>query len=425
MNISNLHSDFLKSSGIATDTRKIRENSIFFALKGENFDGNNYAEDALNKGAKLAVVDDKDLQGKGYFYCKDVLTCLQELANYHRRFLNLPILAITGSNGKTTTKKLVLNVLQQKLKAVATKGNLNNHIGVPLTLLSFNEGTEIGIVEMGANHQKEIQALCKIAEPNFGYITNYGKAHLEGFGGVEGVIKGKSEMYSFISNNNGLAFVNAEDSIQLSKTKNMKRFTIGEKNADCIVNCLQTHPKLKIKYQNTTIKSELFGSYNFKNVAAAVGIAEYFKLSFSEIKKGIESFTTEEYRSQFIQTEKNTILMDAYNANPTSMEAALRNFEAIKAKQKMLILGDMFEIGKDAIKEHEFIIQLTKELKFDTILVCGHTFFDANKNLKNIVSAFKNFDDLKIHLQENVITNFHILLKGSRGMALERCLVDL
>ena len=422
MDISKLHSIFLKSNGVSTDTRTIKKDSIFFALTGENFNGNAYAKQALEKGAKLAVVDDKNLIGDSYFYCEDVLICLQQLSNFHRKYLKLPIIAITGSNGKTTTKKLVYNVLKQKFDAKATKGNLNNHIGVPLTLLSFTDKTEIGIVEMGANHQKEIELLCSIAEPNYGYITNYGKAHLEGFGGVEGVIKGKSEMYDFISSNNGVAFVNADDEIQLTKTKNMSRYSIGEKDADCIIECLETNPTIKIKFQDKPIQSTLIGSYNFKNIAAAVGIGAYFKLSFDAIKKGIESFTTEGNRSQFIETKHNTILLDAYNANPTSMEAALNNFSIIDKQDKMLILGDMFEIGEDSLKEHETIIKLAGKLQFKKILVCGHYFFNANENSNHKVEAFKNYDDLANYLKKKSFHNKSILIKGSRGMALERCL---
>jgi UDP-N-acetylmuramoyl-tripeptide--D-alanyl-D-alanine ligase len=424
-NISKLHSIFLQSNGVSTDTRTLEKGCIFFALTGDNFDGNKYAKKALEKGAQLAVVSDKNLTGDSFFHCDDVLVCLQKLANYHRNFLKLPIIAITGSNGKTTTKKLTYNVLKQKFNAKATKGNLNNHIGVPLTLLSFTEKTEIGIVEMGANHQKEIESLCQIAEPNFGYITNYGKAHLEGFGGIDGVIKGKSEMYDFINSNNGMVFVNAEDDIQLDKTKKLNRFIIGEKNADCIVTCLATQPKLKVLYKDQPIQSKLIGAYNFKNIAAAIGFGDYLKLTFEEIKEGIESFRTEQNRSQFVKSKRNTVLLDAYNANPTSMDAALHNFSTINAKKKTVILGDMFEVGKDSLKEHEVIINLAEKLQFKHILVCGNYFFEANQNLKNKVEAFQNFEKLAEFLKNKPIKDHTILIKGSRGMALERCLALL
>jgi UDP-N-acetylmuramoyl-tripeptide--D-alanyl-D-alanine ligase len=425
MNLAALHTLFLNSNGISTDTRKIEPNTIFFALKGEHFNGNEYAELALKNGATLAVVDDKKLENKAFFHCEEVLKCLQELANYHRRFLDLPVIAITGSNGKTTTKKLISNVLQQKLNAQATKGNLNNHIGVPLTLLSFNEKTEIGIVEMGANHQSEIAALCKIAEPNFGYITNFGKAHLEGFGGIEGVIKGKSELYKHIIANKGTLFINADDELQVEKTAKAKRFSIGIEAADCQVKLIKTHPKVVVGYQGKEIKSDLFGAYNFKNIAAAIGIGEYFNVTAEDIKKGIESFTTEDNRSQLLQTKNNAILLDAYNANPSSMQVALENFHDLEANNKMLILGDMFEIGEDSLKEHQQVIKLALQLQFDTIILCGSFFEEANQSQTDQVLAFKNFQELANYLQIKTLKNKTILIKGSRGMALERCLANL
>lgn len=425
MDISKLHEHFLNSSGVSTDTRKIEKDTIFFALKGANFNGNEYAHLALKKGAKIAVVDDANLENEHFLHCNDVLKCLQELANFHRKYLGLPIVAITGSNGKTTTKKLIFSVLQQKFNTRATQGNLNNHIGVPLTLLSFNKETEVGIVEMGANHQGEIAALCKIAEPDYGYITNFGKAHLEGFGGIEGVIKGKSELYEHITAKNGLLFINADDDLQVEKTKNAKRFSIGTNSADCKVELVKTHPTVVVKYRNQQIKSQLLGAYNFKNIAAAIGIGEFFKLSVEAIKKGIEHFTTEENRSQLLQTKNNAILLDAYNANPSSMQAALENFHGIDAEHKVLILGDMFEIGEDSIKEHQHIIELANQLQFEDVLVCGEAFYEANQKLNHPVIAFQKFEDIADYLKKNVFKDKTILIKGSRGMALERCLDEL
>lgn len=426
MDISKLHQLFLESEGVSTDTRNIKQNTIFFALKGDHFDGNAYAAQALKKGAKLAVVDDATLEGEHYFYCNEVLKCLQQLAHFHRKYLNLPIIGITGSNGKTTTKKLVLNVLQQKFEAKATQGNFNNHIGVPLTLLSFDQKTQIGIVEMGANHQGEIAALCAIAEPNYGYITNFGKAHLEGFGGIEGVIKGKSELYLHLIKNEGLAFINADDALQVEKTKNANSFSIGKTAAaDCVVDLIETHPKIKVSFKGTSIQSELFGIYNFKNIAAAIGIGDYFQLSTEEIRNGIERFTTEENRSQLLQTNNNTILLDAYNANPSSMQAAMENFKAFQADQKVLILGDMFEIGKDTIKEHQSIIELALKLQFQQTLLCGEAFYEANQKLNCPVDAYQKFEDLALRLKSKPVEGQTILIKGSRGMALERCLEKL
>lgn len=425
MDISKLHEHFLNSSGVSTDTRKIEKDTIFFALKGANFNGNEYAHLALKKGAKLAVVDDANLENEHFLQCNDVLKCLQELANFHRKYLGLPIVAITGSNGKTTTKKLIFSVLQQKFNTQATQGNLNNHIGVPLTLLSFNKETEVGIVEMGANHQGEIAALCKIAEPDYGYITNFGKAHLEGFGGIEGVIKGKSELYEHITAKNGLLFINADDDLQVEKTKDAKRFSIGTNSADCKVELVKTHPTVVVKYRNQQIKSQLLGAYNFKNIAAAIGIGEFFKLSVEAIKKGIEHFTTEENRSQLLQTKNNAILLDAYNANPSSMQAALENFHGLDAEHKVLILGDMFEIGEDSNKEHQHIIELANQLQFEDVLVCGEAFYEANQKLNHPVIAFQKFEDIADYLKKNVFKDKTILIKGSRGMALERCLDEL
>lgn len=425
MDISKLHQHFLNSKGVSTDTRKIEKDSIFFALKGANFNGNEYAHLALKKGAKLAVVDDVNLKDEHFLHCDDALKCLQELANFHRKYLGLPIIAITGSNGKTTTKKLIFSVLQQKFNTKATQGNLNNHIGVPLTLLSFNKETEIGIVEMGANHQGEIAALCKIAEPDYGYITNFGKAHLEGFGGIEGVIKGKSELYKHITANNGFLFINADDDLQVEKTKGAKRFSIGVNSADCEVELVKTHPTVVVSYQNQQIKSKLLGAYNFKNIAAAIGIGAYFKIPTGAIKEGIESFTTEENRSQLLQTKNNAILLDAYNANPSSMQVALENFHGLDAEHKVLILGDMFEIGEDSIKEHQHIIELANQLRFEDVLVCGEAFYEANQKLNRPVIAFQKFEDVSKYLKKNVFKDKTILIKGSRGMALERCLDEL
>lgn len=422
MNIEQLHQHFLSSSGISTDTRKIIPNSLYFALKGERFDGNTFAEEAVKKGASLAVVDDPTLKGDKFYTCKDVLSCLQQLANYHRRYLAIPIIAITGSNGKTTTKKLIYSVLSQAYKAKATQGNLNNHIGVPLTLLSFDQDTEIGIVEMGANHQKEIEALCQIAAPNFGYITNYGKAHLEGFGGIQGVIKGKSEMYVYLEDNQGIAFVNADDALQLEKSINNHCFTFGAKNANCNVVLVSANPNLVVKYDEVNIESNLVGAYNFRNIRSAIGIGHYFKVPIDKIKKGIENFSTENNRSQVIKQGTNTILLDAYNANPTSMLAALESFVSLDDNKKVVILGDMFEIGEDTLKEHVEIIQQVKKLNFDLILICGDTFYKANSTLEEKVRGFLDFHQLAEFLKQHPIQDRSILIKGSRVMALERCL---
>lgn len=421
MDTKQLHALFLECTKANTDTRNIEKNALFFALKGENFNGNKYAEQAIEKGAKYAIVDETEYATHpNIFLVNNVLNSLQQLAAYHRSYLNLPIIALTGSNGKTTTKELINIVLSEKYRTVATNGNLNNHIGVPLTLLSMDKTTEIGIVEMGANHQKEIAFLCEIAKPNYGYITNFGKAHLEGFGGVEGVIKGKSEMYDYLITNNKTAFVNSEDPIQVKKTHNTNIFTFGNSTSNVQTAFIEAQPNVKVKYNNTAIHSNLIGAYNYNNIAAAITIGNYFKVDDSAIKKAIESYKPNNNRSQIIQKENLKIILDAYNANPTSMQAALQNFEKQEG-YKIAVLGDMFELGIEAEKEHQNIANLAISLQIDTIIFVGENFFKtAIKNSK--ASFFKTFDAFKTEFSINNKLNTTLLIKGSRGMALERTL---
>jgi UDP-N-acetylmuramoyl-tripeptide--D-alanyl-D-alanine ligase len=418
--ITDLYSKFVESSSVCTDTRKIESNCLFFALKGDNFDGNLYADEALEKGASLAVIDNPDQQGDRKILVENVLTALQDLAHFHRKQLKLPIVAITGSNGKTTTKKLVSEVLSKRFKVRATKGNLNNHIGVPLTLLSFTAELDLGIVEMGANHQKEIESLCKIAEPNYGYITNFGKAHLEGFRGIEGVIKGKSELYDYLIHHDGLIFFNRDDDIQVKKAVNFKNYSIGEKPlSDCRVTFMKANPFVELEYSHLQIKSQLIGEYNFKNIAAAIGIGRYFGVGRDKIKEAIENFEPEEMRSQVIEKNDLKILLDAYNANPTSMKAALDSFKKMSATSHTVILGDMFEIGETTLEEHRQILKICEALNFDSILVCGEHFSEASKGFENI-SSFKTTTDLTAFISKNKPkASSFILIKGSRGMQLE------
>lgn len=419
MTTKKLHSLFLNSSGVSTDTRKIKKNQIYFALKGDNFDGNNYADEALEKGALKAVINKQQENMKNKILVKDVLKSLQNLATYHREYLELPIIAITGSNGKTTTKRLVDEVLSQKFNVRSTRGNLNNHIGVPLSLLELDHKTEIGIIEMGANHQKEIEFLSNLTKPDFGYITNFGKAHLEGFGGIKGVIKGKSELYDHLKLHNKVAFVNADDTKQMQKLKNTKKYSFGEaEQADLNIYFKKAEPVVELEFQGIDIKSKLIGSYNFRNIAAAVGIGTYFGVDALDIKSAIQKFEAKDNRSQVKITAHNTLISDAYNANPTSMEAALRSFDHQEADIKVAILGDMYELGDDKIKEHQAVANLAKKLSLDSVLFCGEIFSKAlyNSDLK----TFKNFNTLKKHLKNNPIKNAHILIKASRGMALER-----
>jgi UDP-N-acetylmuramoyl-tripeptide--D-alanyl-D-alanine ligase len=421
LKIEQLHSFFLECNAVSTDTRKIKHNAMFFALKGENFNGNTYAQQALDAGAKFAIIDEAQYRVPNKtILVNNVLEILQELASFHRSYLDLPIIALTGSNGKTTTKELINCVLSKKYKTTATLGNLNNHIGVPLTLLSMTKQTEIGIVEMGANHQKEIEFLCKIAKPDFGYITNFGKAHLEGFGSIEGVIKGKSEMYDFLKANNKIIFVNSSDEVQVKKTINATRFTFGNTLADVEINFLEAQPFVISKYKTLDIKSQLIGDYNFNNIAAAIAIGTYFKIEPKAIKSAIETYRPTNNRSQIINKGTNEIILDAYNANPTSMRAALLNFEKQRGN-KIAILGDMFEVGEQAAIEHENIAQLATSINIDHVILVGENFYNTEINIDNLRKC-KSFNELENTIKINEIENSTLLIKGSRGMALERLL---
>jgi len=415
MKIAALYKLYTQHFLVDTDTRTIRKNTLFFALKGTNFNGNSFAEDALNLGASFAIVDDKAYQTKKNIILVDtVLETLQQLANYHRRKLGIRIIGLTGSNGKTTTKELIAIVLRKKYNIQATKGNLNNPIGVPLTLLSMTDKTELGIVEMGANHQKEIEFLCTLCEPDFGYITNFGKAHLAGFGGIAGVIKGKSELYTFLKENNKTAFINPEDKIQLEKSKALQavNFKIDE------LKFIEVTPFVKLSYRDITIQSNLIGVYNYSNIAAAISIGTYFKVSKEEIKEAIESYVPQNNRSQIIETANNKIILDAYNANPSSMTVALENFAAIKTDNKVVIMGDMFELGEESIYEHQAIVDLATSLSFDEIFLVGENFHQTVTEKHQFLS----YNLLEAYIKKNPLEKQSILIKGSRGMRLERIL---
>ncbi|MGV6829839.1 MAG: UDP-N-acetylmuramoyl-tripeptide--D-alanyl-D-alanine ligase, partial [Flavobacteriales bacterium] len=418
MKIDQLHSHFLNSSGICTDTRKISKNCLFFSLKGDHFNGNKFAKEALSNGAYKAIIEEKKYQTEHTILVKNCLETLQKLANYHRNYLKIPILALTGSNGKTTTKELIKEVLSQKYKVTATKGNLNNHIGVPLTLLSMDLNTEIAIVEMGANHYNEITQLCEIIQPDYGYITNFGKAHLEGFGSLEGVIEAKTELFQYLKENNKTVFVNATDDIQLKKSKHIKRITFGEKDEDCNLNLKDASKQVTIVYKNTEIKSNLIGLYNFNNIAASICIGHYFKVSKEKIKYAIEHYTPTNNRSQVIKQNSNTIILDAYNANPTSMLAALENLIQTKSLNKVLILGDMFELGTNSSKEHQNLVHFIEQNTFNQVYLVGNYFFETLTTSPKI-KRFKKIEELKQFLNIQPLQKSTILIKGSRGMALE------
>lgn len=424
MTIAEIHRLFLKCNSISTDTRKIENSSMFVALKGENFDANTFAEEALAKGAKYVIVDNPAYAtNEKTILVENSLIALQQLATYHREFLKIPIVALTGSNGKTTTKELIHVVLAKKFKTKATKGNLNNHIGVPLTLLSFDDKTEIGIVEMGANHQKEIEFLCEIAKPDYGYITNFGKAHLEGFGGVEGVIKGKSEMYTYLKANNKTVFVNLDDAIQNDKTTDFNRITFSQKDssANLFINEISANPFVKIKTLNTEIKSHLIGLYNANNINAAITIGNYFGVSENDLKEAIESYIPENNRSQLITKNSNEIILDAYNANPSSMKVALENFIQLDKKNKVVIIGDMYELGEESLAEHEAIVNyLSEKADFDCCFL-GKDFY-GNAISKDNFHFYESFDTFSKQFNFLNCKEKTILIKGSRGMALERTL---
>jgi UDP-N-acetylmuramoyl-tripeptide--D-alanyl-D-alanine ligase len=412
MNIPQLYRYYSEHFLADTDTRSIRKNTMFFALKGPNFNGNTFAEKALALGASYAVVDEKEYQiHPNIFLVSDVLTTLQDLAKYHRQQLNTTIIGLTGSNGKTTSKELIHAVLSKKYNTVATKGNLNNHIGVPLTLLAMHPDTEMGIVEMGANHQKEIEFLSNICVPDYGYITNFGKAHLEGFGGLEGVIAGKSELYTFLETHNSTAFINPEDPLQVSKTKAF--LTIPFAND---IQLIAAAPFVAVAFKNQTIQSNLVGSYNYANIAIAITVGNYFKVPQKDIQVAIENYEPTNNRSQYIQQETNTIILDAYNANPSSMQVALENFKTVNTDQKVVILGDMFELGSESRKEHQNIVQLALDMEFKHCYFIGKHFSETQEN----AHLFETFEEFAAYVQGLPIRNSTVLIKGSRGMRLER-----
>lgn len=424
MEIKEIHKLFLKCKDLVIDTRKITNNTMFLAIKGENYDANIFTKEALEKGAAYVIIDNGDYYiDERTIVVKNSLLTLQELSSYHRVYLGLPIIALTGSNGKTTTKELIQKVLSKKYNTKATIGNLNNHIGVPLTLLSFTEETEIGIVEMGANHQKEIELLCTIAKPDYGYITNFGKAHLEGFGGIEGVIKGKSEMYDYLKLYEKKVFVNLDDETQNERTKTLNRITFSSitNNANLYIESIVANPFVKLSYGHCSVISNLIGLYNSNNISASIVIGKYFEVSDVAIKKAIAEYVPENNRSQLLFKNTNEIILDAYNANPTSMLAAIDNFIKLDKMKKIVILGDMFELGEESSKEHKQIIDyLTKEENIQCNFI-GVDFY-KNKNELKHHSFFEDFESFSDYLRTNIYTKCTILIKGSRGMALERTL---
>ena len=421
MQISELYKIFQKSTGICTDTRSIKNGELFFALKGPNFNANKLAKEAIKKGAFVAIIDDPifDL-GKDYILVDDALSTLQELANFHRNKFDIPIIGITGSNGKTTTKELIHAVLTSTYKVHATKGNLNNHIGVPLTLLSMSVDTEIAIIEMGANHIGEIAELCKIANPNFGLITNIGKAHLEGFGSFEGVARAKSELYLHLHTNKNTVFVNSADE-HLSRMSSRIESIIKYPQEKDFYTCeyLGSSPFIKYNSNNKTINTQLIGKYNFYNVAAALCIGKYFKVNEDKANSAIAEYKATNNRSQIEKQGSNTIILDAYNANPSSMKAAIINFEEMNMSNKWIVLGDMFELGEQSKKEHQEIGTLLSECNFIQAIVVGKDMKEAHFIAPQSSIWFESKNEVNEWIKKNPVNNSTILVKGSRGMALE------
>lgn len=418
MNVQEFYHLYKKCNKVTIDSRKIEKNDIFFAFSGENFNAATLANKAVEDGALAVIVEQKEFENKdkNIFFVSSTLEFLQDLARFHRSQLNIPIIGLTGSNGKTTTKELISTVLSKKFNVQFTFGNLNNHIGVPLTILSIKSEHDIAVVEMGANHQKEIEFLCKIAQPNLGYITNFGKAHLEGFGGFEGVIKGKSELYDYLKNHQQIILYNSDDEIQKQKINNYSpSISFGNnETADYHFQLYTTENFVGLEYENLIISSKLTGDYNFTNLCAAVSLGLHFDISISQIKQAIELYTPTNMRSQIIKKEHKTLVLDTYNANPSSMSASLKNFKTFEGT-KTIIIGDMLELGEESFVEHQNIINFAKSLNFDELITVGKEFKKVNNK-----NAFENSLELIEYLKEHSISTKNVLLKGSRGIALEK-----
>ena len=423
---------FQKHPKVITDSRKIEKGCLYFALKGDRFNGNEYAQEAIQKGGAYAIIDEEEYQKDNKtILVDDVLLTLQKLATFHRRRMLIPIIGITGSNGKTTTKELISVVLNSQYNCHFTKGNFNNHIGVPLTLLELTSEHEVAIIEMGANHIGEIKFLCEIAEPTHGIITNIGKAHLEGFGGIEGVKKGKSELYKFIQWQNGVAFVNMDEpflselSEGISKRVFYKRSeSPSPSEAPYETALFQESPFVKVGFLGTkkeiiSVQSQLIGHYNFNNIMTAISIGRYFRVKPERIKEAIENYISSNNRSQLIEKGKNIFILDAYNANPTSMKNALINFQRLDSNKKIAILGDMLELGKFSEVEHVRVAQQAIDLNLDQVILVGDEFAKVKKDG---ILYFKNVNDLKEWFTKKDFHETHFLLKGSRGIKLEELL---
>lgn len=423
MDIAEFYSLF-KSCGQAfsTDSRFIADGEIFFALKGENFNGNKFAEQALMDGAAYAVVDEKHGTDERLILVEDVLSFLQALATHHRRTFQIPVLAVAGSNGKTTTKELLKSVLSRKFYVHATQGNLNNLIGVPITMLRMKEPCDVAVIEIGTNQFGEIEQLCRILEPNYGIITNIGKEHLEGFGDIEGVTREESALYLHLMQNGGLAFVNADDPILWNMAKRIEqKFSYGlNPDSDYTGVLLQSVPTIEMETNNGTLSSPMSGIYNAQNVLAATAIGHYFDVSFDQISDAVKEYKGGQNRSEYIQTNSKRILLDAYNANPSSMEVTLRAFKDFPATKKLILLGDMLELGASALDEHRNILDLAQSIPNSEVFLVGPLFQEAS--IGRNFHTFNRVDELNTHLAARDWTGFEILVKGSRGIRMEKVL---
>ena len=421
MDIKKLYNAFLNSNGISTDTRTLKKGDLFFALSGPNFNGNHFVKKALEKGASSVVIDNSDSidLGSNVFVVNNSLRTLQDLATFHRKKINIPIIAITGSNGKTTTKELIREVLSKSYNVLATEGNLNNNIGVPLTLLNLKRKHEIGIIEMGANHLNEIELLSSISLPNWGYITNFGKAHLEGFGSKEGVIQGKSELYKHLKLKNSQVLINGDDAEQIKQTRNQKvvRFGIEEIN-DFKISYRSNEKDLQVQYKGINFKSPLYGDYNLTNIAASIAFGVIFKVDLIHIKNAIEEYKSKNNRSQKLIINNVTYILDAYNANPSSMQVALNAFAENQAEIKTVILGDMLELGDYTKNEHKKILNLSLKLNFKEIFTIGNNFKSISIN-SNKIFRFEKIEKFQEYFKKNNIVFDSVLIKGSRFLQLE------
>lgn len=425
MSISELHKLFLASKGICTDTRKIEPKTIFFALKGANFNGNEFAVKALELGCTYAVIDEPQGDNDQFILVDDVLKTLQDLARHHRRQFDIPIIGITGSNGKTTTKELMGAVLSKKYNILMTHGNLNNHLGVPFTLLRLTEEHEISIIEMGANKPGDIQELCEIAEPNYGIITNIGAAHIEGFGSIEGVAQTKTGMYRWINQADGALFYNADDEMLQSYLPEVKTYSYGEAKGDIKGKVIKLDPFVNFQwtansYHSETIRTNLVGKYNFFNFLLAVAVGHYFEVGAEEINRALSDYVPSNNRSQVQKTDRNTLIVDCYNANATSMLAALESFNEVDHSHKLVILGDMLELGDISKQEHQKMVDFLQENGVNAILV-GKEFGKTKHNF----SWYENFEKVIANEKLDQLKDYLVLLKGSRGIQLENLIPNL